>query len=201
MTASTKKAQGGSKGKAHGAGGSGVAQAAEALHALYSAGAFDFINNMLGRTVGDVSARLGIGRPAKFGDPQERPTVEDFAAWLARIPPTFDPADEQEEGSTRGGGVEVEPAYDIEQKNPLTREEAKRLLETIHGALSDTGDAALSAAFLLLVNALAFEEDRRARLMLWGDARSMFALELAEPYYALERALGAALADLRKGGE
>jgi hypothetical protein len=92
-------------------------------------------------------------------------------------------------------------AYDLEQKNPLTREEAKRLLETIHAALSDTGSAELSAAFLLLVNALAFEEDKLERFTLWHDARSMFALELAEPYYALEGALGAALADLRKGGE
>ena len=102
--------------------------------------------------------------------------------------------------SQAGRTGQVSAAYDLEQRNPLTREESRHLLGIIHGVLSDTGDASLSTALLLLVNALAFEEDAGERFALWCDARSMFALELAGPYDALERSLGAALADLRKGG-
>lgn len=35
---------------------------------------------------------------------------------------------------------------------------------------------------------------------MWLDARSMFALDIEGPYYALERSLGATLAGMRNGG-
>jgi hypothetical protein len=91
-------------------------------------------------------------------------------------------------------------AYDLEQKNPLTREESRHLLDIIHAELTNGGDTAPPTAFLLLLNALAFEDGGGERFTLWCDARSMFALDVDGPYYALENSLGAALADLRKGG-
>ncbi len=51
---------------------------------------FDFINDMLGATVEDVSRRLGIDPPDDWRDPVKHPTAEAFARWLDKIPPTFD---------------------------------------------------------------------------------------------------------------
>jgi hypothetical protein len=58
----------------------------------------------------------------------------------------------------------------------------------------------LPAAFLFLLNSLVFEDDHRERFAVWLDARSMFALDIEGPYYALERSLGATLAGMRNGG-
>lgn len=151
MTASTKKAQEGAQGKRYDA----TSEVAEALHALYNAGAFDFINNMFGRTVGEVSAHLGIAPPAKFGDPRERPTVEDFAAWLDRIPPTFDPLDGQ--GKTRG-------RRSPEALLVVTPNEAAGLIEQVRDAdLYDSDEGV--AAFLLLIHSIVFTDDPTRRWM------------------------------------
>ncbi len=99
---------------------------------------------------------------------------------------------------TKGG---PRAGNDLEQKNALTRDESRHVLGLIHAALTDSGGATLPAAFLLLLNSIAFEDDDRERFIVWCDARSMFALDLHTPYYALETSLGAALAAMRKGGE
>jgi hypothetical protein len=103
---------------------------------------------------------------------------------------------------TKGKDAKATPAgYDLEQKNALTRDESRRLLGHIHAALTDGGSTTLPAAFLLLLNSIVFEGDGRERFAVWVDARSMFALDIEGPYYALETSLGSALAEMRKGGE
>lgn len=90
--------------------------------------------------------------------------------------------------------------YDLEQQNALTHAESYELLRHVHVALTDSGSTTLPAAFLLLLNSLVFEEDISKRFAVWFDARSMFALDVEGPYKALETSLGAALAEMRKGG-
>lgn len=98
-------------------------------------------------------------------------------------------------------GPQPATGYDLEQKNALTRAESRELLGHIHVALTDSGNTTLPAAFLRLLNSIIFEDDHRERFTVWLDARSMFALDIEGPYYALESSLGAALAEMRKGGE
>lgn len=97
-------------------------------------------------------------------------------------------------------GPRPSAGYDLEQKNALTRAESREPLGEIHAALTDSGSTTLPAAFLLLLNSIVFEGDERERFTVWLDARSMFALDIEGPYYALESSLGAALAGIREGG-
>jgi hypothetical protein len=101
---------------------------------------------------------------------------------------------------TRPDANKLAAAYDLEQKNALTRKESRELLGHIHAALTDNGSTTLPAAFLLLLNSIVFEDDDRERFVVWCDARSMFALDIEGPYYALEASLGEALTGMRTGG-
>lgn len=183
-----KKAQGGAQGKRH----DGTAQAAEALSALYNAGAFDFINNMLGRTVGEVSARLGIERPAKFGAPRESPTVEDFAEWLAKIPPTFDPDDLT--------GRRPREIYDEKgvQRNPLSGAELASLAQEVGAHLFGKEEAV--SLYLLLLYSLANEHDEADRSAAYFEACESLSLSVDGVQEAFEADHVRRLAALRARG-
>ena len=99
----------------------------------------------------------------------------------------------------KGAGFTPAPAYDIEQPNPLALDECQRLLGEVHAEMTDHGRESPTVALLLLLHYLAFEEDDQKRFAVWHRARAMFALDMTEPYYALEKQLGAELAELRKG--
>ena len=161
-----KRAQGGAKGKRH----DGTAQAAEALSALYDVGAFDFINNMFGRTIEAVSARLRIAPPAKFGDPVERPTVEDFARWLEKIPPTFDLDDLT--------GRRPREIYDEKgvQRNPLSGAELGSLAQEVGAYLAGKGAAV--SLYLLLLYSLANEHEEAARSAAYFEACESLSLDV-----------------------
>lgn len=186
MTVSTKRTQGGAQGKGRGA--NAHTPEAVALHTLYSAGGFDFINNMLGRTVEDVSTRLGIERPAKFGHPQEAPTVEDFAAWLDKIPPTFDPEPERPREIYDERGV---------QRNPLTGAELAELAQEVGSYF--TGQRKAASLYLLLLYSLANEDDEADRSCAYFEACESLALSIDGVTEAFEADHVRSLAEWRKG--
>jgi hypothetical protein len=149
-----RKAQGGVRGKVRRASAADCKSAAVALHALMHAGGFDFINNMIGETVAAVTAGLGIGLPNNWRNPVTGPSVEDLAAWFAKIPPTFDPDDAQ-----------VSPPAELSAdavfaRNPLTSEQAGKIAA---GLFAEIQDDAEIARLLLLCHALTFEPDMTSR--------------------------------------
>lgn len=97
---------------------------------------------------------------------------------------------------TRGG------LYDAKgnDHNPLTPETAYGLLRRLHAELTNDGDMEPSADFLLLLYALAHEEDGRKRWWVYSDAREMFAIHAsAQVDNAVDAALAEALARVKGG--
>lgn len=98
------------------------------------------------------------------------------------------------------GGAKPPAAFDLEQPNHITRDEAAHLLGIVHAEVTDHGHEQPVIALMLLLHYLAFEEDGQERFSVWYDARAMFALDMTEPYAALEKQLGVELTKLREGG-
>jgi len=84
--------------------------------------------------------------------------------------------------------------------NPLTRTHAYKLLRGLHGELVTEGDFEPCINLLLLLYALAHEEDRRERWAIYYDAREMFAVHAAPKVDdAIDDALEDALHKLKGG--
>jgi hypothetical protein len=84
--------------------------------------------------------------------------------------------------------------------NPLDRETSRTLLWRLHAELTNDGDMEPPADLLLLLYALAHEEDSRERWIIYNDAREMFAVQAsAKVDAALDNALAEALARVKGG--
>jgi hypothetical protein len=100
--------------------------------------------------------------------------------------------------TAKRGAVETTLAVIEAERNPLSREDARKVLGVIHAELTKDGPAEPPVAFLLLLFALAQEPGERMRYAIFDEAREMFAVHIDGVHEAVRQAMADTLDALRK---